>query len=612
MKPGAATRRRKPMNLTVDVENLDPPSPHLVSTSPIEKHIMVDASATKPRRNSSSSFLQPDQFMSELKVIQTGRETGAPLKVKTGATSLPVSDSPKSARSVRSIWASFETPRNDAAVWEPPSPPRFRKSPKPFEWNGEGTDQGEREAQSRKSRSVVSHQSQSEFETFYDSLPTLESPESPRWESLNLELPKLELSYEGKPAPAPAHLRVRTASTLPLSEKPHPESAAHPSRYHPEGEPQKSSSSSSKGASPALLKLQAKSFLLGSNSSSPAPGNMRPGEKLRSASSRKESSVSQSEDHTSSHSQPLKPTAFDVEEMAKGHVKTAGLLRRMLHWGASKLGKKSSGSKNGGKDNISKQTEPSKPESKPEAMSVAVKVEATVEAKVGAEREKEVTDGEVVNLDPDSPRSSVSSVGTTFSDVSSKSHKHKRHLKSEVVKSKLWLLRVHQKLQGRASKAESGDESDGGNGNIPAVRGATFHGFTDASSNKTVDKKMLTASARFNPERSAISKLIGGKHRRNSTWDAGKISPTEHLFSPKQKLPKSDAQGLLTPPRRLTGDTTDFTRRRRPTSLTTGDNSGDKLFSPSPSPRRMRPGVNSTRVAPDGDDSRQTKVPNTL
>jgi hypothetical protein len=606
-----ARRSGKPVNL--NVRNLEPPSP----TSPIEKH-MVNAQTPKTaRRSSGSSFLQPDQFIAEL-------------KVKTGAgnrTELSLNDSPGSARStrstgsatsVRSIRSSHNEPRKEAAAWGPPSPP-LRKSPKPHLSNGKenvvrgGTQPVSQETQVATKRETMSRSGvqQSPASGADTGLESLYEPAH--------SVPTLELSYEGKPAPTPAHLRVRTGhsttSTAQASLEKNSEEILR--RFELRKSSSEGSGRSFRGTSPALLKLQAASARLGGSCS---PANVR--EKLvRSVSGKKDSSSREGDGRavhsfhagmsTRPHSQPIKSSD---ENDVEGHaVKPAGRLRRMLQWGASKtglevlkslerkLGKKSSkvssGSKNekldGGKDGY--ETE-------------------QMEAKIDPEREIREVGDRSEKIDPEtfddgswSPRSSASSVSTTYSDVSSKSHSykhphHKKIAKSGVVKSNLWLLRVHHKLQGRPSK-ESEEDSI-----YEVIRGATFHGTPDTTF-KDVEEKPSPGSARFNLEKNAMAKLVA-KHKRNSTWDAGKLSPNDHPFSPKQpRLPKSDAHILLAPPKKLTGITgdTEFQRRRgrSSTSNTQSGSTNLKATEKFPSPRPVSAPVAPKRqVATRGGDSR--------
>lgn len=618
-------RSGKPTNFDVAAENLEPHSPHATSTSPIEKH-MVNVQSLSARRKSSSSFLQPDQFISELKV-----------KTRTGNRSeLSLNDSPESARSTRSIRSSNE-PRNGAAALEPP-PLSLGKSIKPSLSNGKPDGAQpvpyrshvaeKRETMSRRAdindRQVPTSRLESGVESFRE---------------LAHAVPTLELSYEGKPAPAPAHLRARTGTGMGHSAN----SAAQPSLgKSSEGtlgafftpELRKSSvqgrGGSFKGVSPALQRVQATSALLG-NSCSPA--SMR--EKLvRSASGRNESSCgSDARTVHSFHagmsakphaqviqSQPMKSShEKSVTDVEGNSTKPAGRLRRMLHWGASKtglevlktlerkLGKKSSKVSSGFKN---EKVIDSKDSSK---------AEQQIEAKIEVEREiREVSDPlekidlELLDDGNWSPAHSASSVNTTYSDISSKSHSYKnthskKNAKSEVVKSKLWLLRVHHKLQGRASKESDDDVIYQG------VRGGTFHGIPDATF-KDVEKKALSGSARFNVEKNVISKLVA-KHKRNSTWDAGKLSPNDHLFSPKQpRLLKSDAHLLLAPPKKLTGDTreTEFQRRRgKPSTFSPQSGSSPlEVTDRSPSPRTVSAPV--AQSATSGGYSRpksQTRTP---
>ena len=586
-----ARRSGKPVNLKVDVESLESPSPRAFSTSPIEKHVVNAKTPKSARRNSSRSFLQPDQFIAEL-------------KVKTwvdNSSELSLDDSPGSARSTRSI-RSCNEPRNEAVALEPPSP-HFRKYPKPNLSNGKGIVRdgtqpvsqemqvaAERETMSRRAESSDQQSATSRAETGLESF----------YEPANA-VPMLELSYEGKPAPPPAHLRIRTGtghSTNSTSQPSLDRNSEDVLRTPSIPELQKTFSQSFKGTSPARLKLQATSALL---SSSFSPANMQ--ERLvRSVSAKKDSSSREGDSrnaysfhagmatrpHTQPiHSQPIKASLEKSSNDVEGNVvKPAGRLRRMLHWFASKTGLEKSSKVNSSSKND--KMDGGKDDSKAEQQ-----IDPKVEPKIEAEREiKEVSDP-AEKIDPEtfddgnwSP-DSASSVSTTYSDVSTKSHsykhpQHKKTAKSEALKSKLWLLRVQQKLQGRPGK-ESEEDSI-----YDAVRGSTFHGTPDPVFND-VEKKTSPSSARFNSEKITISKLVA-KHKPNSSWDAGKLSPTDHPFSPKQpRLPKSDTHILLAPPKKLIGDTreTEFQRRRGKLSTLNTQSWSTKPEAPekSPSPR---------------------------
>ncbi|KAG0592393.1 hypothetical protein KC19_1G248500 [Ceratodon purpureus] len=634
----------KPMNLKVDVENLEPPSPHTFSTSPIEKHMVNAQTPRSTRRNSGSSFLQPDQFIAELKV-KTGADNRSELSFNDSPGSARSTRSTGSATSVRSFRSSNE-PRNGAAAWEQRSP-HLRKSPKSHlsDGNGNGNIRVETQPFPQGTQAATNRETMSRrVESGVHESPTSQAKKGSEslYEPAN-SVPTLELAYEGKPAPAPAHLRVKAGTGTAHSTNSTAQPGLDKNSEEILGkfsapELQKSSSQGSgrffKGPSPALLKLQATSALLAGSCS---PATMR--DKLvRSVSGKKDSSSREGDSRTVHsfhagmsakphsqpvrsqpilsqplHSQPAKPShEKPMNEVEGNAVKPAGRLRRMLHWGASKTGlevlkslerkldKKSSkvgsGSKNekmgGGKDGS--KSEPT-------------------EARIDVEREIREVSERVEKVDPEifddgnwSPRS-ASSVSTTYSDVSTKSHSHKhshhkKNVKSEAVKSKLWLLRVHQKKQGRPSKESEED------GIYEAVRGATFHGIPD-STFKDVDKKPLPGSARFNLEKNAITKLVA-KHKRNSTWDAGKLSPNDHLFSPKQpRLPKSDAHILLAPPKKLTGNTgeTEFQRRRgKPSTLNTQSGSTNlEVTNKSSSPRTANaPVAPEQQVATSGNDAR--------
>ena len=521
----------KPVNLRVnvhDVEEVNPASPETVDTSPVEKHTGHTESAPSlakslySRGHFSNSSLQPEQFCAELRVNADA----------VSQLDLSVGDSRRHCSS---------EPSKESVSLEPQSP-HLKNLPE-SQISKENDDDSEGMQQ-------VSHVTQlvAEPELKPGSGKDLESC----YEPAN-SLPTLELCYEGKPAPAPAHLRTRAAapnSTLlpeslnniivsesvqPVSDKNSEEpsglSAAVDAPHSPGF--QKSFSVGSgrfcKGANPSLHKMREKV--------------------VRSLSFKKENSFSEGGDAgiqesiPSPHCQPL-----DGNE-----VKQTGRLRRMLQWGASRTGsmeflKSVVGKKSGKNGQIGAGMD--------KVDGAGDKVEQRVDASKG---EQEVSgcgentlDQEILDEECCSP-SSASSVSTTYSEVSSKSHSYKHSRKknhrSEIVKSKLRDLRVHQKLQGVATR-ESEDEDDS---IFEALRqGAMFEDATttDTAASKEEDGKILNGS-----EKNAISKLVA-KHKRNSTWDAGKLNLTDHIFSPKQpRLPTRDAHVLLAPPKKLTGDT---------------------------------------------------------
>lgn len=588
-------RPGRPVDLKVDVENLADVFP----LSPIEKYMVETPTASNRSTQSPSSFLQPDQFFSELSV-----------KTPTGSqTDLFASDSPRSARSTRSTRSGSES-RNEAMSLEVNSP-SLNKTPQNAEKIGNRTV---KEATLKSPRPTQVGEKDGNKPRRTEGIR--QQPRTPRAEYAiehfyepASSLPTLELCYEGKPAPAPAHLRVKAGTgtgslsnnpSQPSHEKQETDSTPPPSdnlkteefeeshgavdlQGSKSPELQKSSSEGStrpsKGGSAAMLKLQSTSARIGSTWSS-----ARMKEKLGSSfSGRKGSSSRVDTDSktphsfhgnttTSAHSQPIKSHGTETEGNS---VKPVSRLRRMFNWLGRKTSSKSSsglkGEKNGGSG----------------------KSDSKAEQQVEADREQEANE-RAAEFDTekhhvDSPRSSASSVSSSFSDVSSKSFSnkhshHKKHAKSESGKSKPWLQRVHQKFQGRGTKDNEDDIFE-------AVRKATLH---DGADSKDGDSASLNGSTRYHLEKNSLSKLLT-KHKRNSTWDAGKLSPTDHPFSPKQpQLHKSDAHVLLAPPKRLTGHVgeTEFQRRRgKPSTLntesrlstptTTTTDVADKLASPS-------------------------------
>lgn len=509
MKPeqfaqGERVRPFRPANLRVNVDNLK-------DDTPVEKHMVVTKTAPPlakprhPRGHFSSSFLQPEQFFAELRVNTS----------VANQLDLSLDGSRRRCSS---------EPRN-----EPPSPdlkslPK-RHTPEENHVDGEGLQQVFH---------VTEVVARKDLESFYEPANSV---------------PTLELSYEGKPAPAPAHLRTRAAPSPPANPTPLPEnpresivseSAQSVSDKNRE-EPSDSCAAIDSPHSPKLQKSTSQGSGRFFKSGSPSLHKMR--EKLvRSLSGRKEDSPN--EGGEAGIQGPTTPPPIEGDG-----VKQAGRLRRMLHWGASrrssteflksverKTGKKGKNGPigaGGDSDDIEQRVGVSQSEH-------------DVSGCEDSGLDQEILDDEIC-----SPRSSASSASTTYSEVSSKSqsykHSHKKKQTSEAVKSKLRVLRVHEKLQGGAG-GESEDDNDG---IFEALRqGAMFHdeATTDTAAVKEEDRKGLNGS-----EKNSISKLVA-KHKRNSTWDAGKL--TDHIFSPKQpRLPTRDAHVLLAPPKRLTGDT---------------------------------------------------------
>lgn len=159
-----------------------------------------------------------------------------------------------------------------------------------------------------------------------------------------------------------------------------------------------------------------------------------------------------------------------------------------------------------------------------------------------------------------------------------KSYSYRKKMKSEILKSKHWFMR---KFQGRSTKGnlkesintqsgggESGFES-GAEGLSPRVyrngTATTTTTTTETVSDQEGSDKGLNGSARYNLDKLSMAKLVT-RHKRNSTWDAGHLSPGSP-FTPKQpRLAVRDAQGLLTPPRKLAGSNytreMDYQKRR--------------------------------------------------
>lgn len=431
----------QPVNLRVkDIASLE----DTVETSPVEKHVVdiqalphfqTTPSLAKPLSSRmpsfSSSFLQPEQFIAELK-LTTGADIRPDLLAGTVVS-------------------------HDDQQW--------------------GT------------RRLA----EADLEAFYEPANSV---------------PTLELFYEGKPAPAPAHLRTVRISGVPSSEPTLQPPSAVATETAPHPVVDKNSEESRAASGPPVLQKSSSRGASGRKDGSPGLHKMGENQIARSCSG------------------GIGREKSGVQEIAgDGGGKQSGrLLRRLLRWGASMktLGKTS---KNGNPN-----------------PNMDCFLEPQIEAAAASQDPDE--DGN------SSPRSSASSVSTTYSEVSSKSqsykHAHKKSLKSEVVKSKLWLLRVHQKLQGRVpSKDDSEDEGDG---IFEALRqGAMFQDTT--TTEEAADSLGVL-------EKKSISKLVA-KHKRNSTWDAGKqqLSITsDHIFSPKQpRLPSRDTQVLLAPPKRLTG-----------------------------------------------------------
>ena len=159
-------------------------------------------------------------------------------------------------------------------------------------------------------------------------------------------------------------------------------------------------------------------------------------------------------------------------------------------------------------------------------------------------------------------------------------HSYRKKMKSEILKSKHWFMR---KFQGRSTKGSLKElintQGGGGGGESGIESGAeglsprVYHNGTTTTTTTTRETvsdqeggdKALNGSARYSLDKLSMAKLVA-RHKRNSTWDAGHLSPGSP-FTPKQpRLAVRNAQGLLTPPRKLSGSNytreMDYQKRR--------------------------------------------------
>jgi hypothetical protein len=517
----------QPVNLRVSLQDVNPASPQTVDTSPVEKHMVDMKTASSPAKP-----LYPRGHFSGsfLQPEQFFAELGVNAGAANQIESLPEPHIPKDG--------------------------------------SKGIQQVAHVTQ------VVAEK---DLESFYESVNSV---------------PTLELCYDGKPAPAPAHLRTRAALCPPTNSIPVPENpnntvvaeSAHPVSDKNSEEATGSCAAVGSPHPPALQKSASHGSGRFFKGGSPSLHKMR-AKLVRSLSGKKENSLGEGGEAgiqgptTSPHCQP-----------SEGHgFKQTGRLRRMLHWGTARTGSmdflKSLGKKSGKNGQIGA------------GMHSSHKPEQRID---GSQSEQEVSGcgestQEVLDEECCSPKSSASSVSTTYSEVSSKSQSykqsHKRSHRSEVVKSKVRVLGVHQKLQGGAT----GESEDEDHGVLEALQqGAMCHDVTstDPAAAKEEDGKVLDGS-----EKSSVSKLVA-KHKRNSTWDAGKLNPIDHIFSPKQpRLPTRDAHVLLAPPKRLTGDVRE--------SELQGRKGTPSLLN---SPAAPEPPAAGSLI---GDESRQISLPGT-
>lgn len=540
-------RSVRPVKVRVNVEKRQEVSPALpqqiVERSPVKKNVVDVQSApslakpSHPQTQKTSSFLQPEQFFAEL-------------KVKSDAGKLAVNKTQRLDNK----------PRKGAAVSLGPPSSRLKKSAYPHVSN-ESKDAFSCETQPVANRVIKSRTSERNEQ---------ESRTSRQVENLELfsepsdSVPTLELCYQGKPAPAPAQLRTRASTSPSLNLTPLADKSYRARETESSAPVVVDKSSEILRRSTEAVDLPG-SPLLQNSSSQGTSGRFFKGESPAMIKMQKivRSLSGKNDIVNSSHASELQPSQSSSETAEVSSVKRTGRLRRFLKSLERKLGKKSS--KEGSGSKIGK-------------IEQRGRVHKERQASDGAEKisDRNILDEDVLCF---SPRSEVSSVSTTYSEVSSKSHsykqsQHKKTLKSEVVKSKLWLLRVHQRVQGRSSK-ESEDEGDG---IYEALRRGAMFSDTEETTVKVEAKKIPGngSSAKYAWEKNSISKLVA-KHKRNSTWDAGNLNLTDHIFSPKQpQLPSRDAQVLLAPPKKLTGDLRDNGSQQRgikPSPLNTQEQS---------------------------------------
>ena len=161
-------------------------------------------------------------------------------------------------------------------------------------------------------------------------------------------------------------------------------------------------------------------------------------------------------------------------------------------------------------------------------------------------------------------------------------HSYRKKMKSEILKSKHWFMR---KFQGRSTKGnlkEPIDTQGGGGGGESGIESGAeglsprvYHNGTTTTTTTTTTRETVSdqeggdkasnGSARYSLDKLSMAKLVA-RHKRNSTWDAGHLSPGSP-FTPKQpRLAVRNAQGLLTPPRKLSGSNNtremDYQKRR--------------------------------------------------